>query len=413
MIVLLKNPAMIQKNSPNYRWYVLAITMFTYGIVTGTARLCMPVLFKQISDDIGLTVTQLGAVWGMDPLAGVFIGLPGGLLADRFGVRRTIAVVCILAGVFGAMRGVAVNFYSMAAIMFLFGLTVAAVPSVAPKVTAEWFGGRQLGMANAMINIAWGVGAMVATMFSATALSPLLGSWRWVMLFYGVPCAVLGLLWLTTRDPDKRELPDTVTTAVPLKEALSKVSRIKQVWIIGLVTFFIWGASMGLIGYLPYYLRDIGWTATSADSVITVFSGVTAIGVIPMVYLSDRIGSRKIVMAIGIIAMIVSLALIPTAGTAGVWTLVIICGFLRSGASTLVNVVIFETKGVGSTYGGTATGLANTISMLGAFLAPPIGNSLATEANPGNPFYFWAAMAAASLPLLFFIKNRTGQSIQS
>jgi sugar phosphate permease len=401
---------MIRKNSPNYRWYILAVTMLTYAFVTGAARLCMPVLFKQISDDIGLDVVQIGMIWGMDPLAGIFIGLPGGLLADRFGVRRTAAAVCILAGIFGALRGISVGFFSMATMMFLFGLTVAAAPSVIPKVTAEWFGGRQLGLANALLNIAWGVGAMAATMFSATALSPLLGSWRWVMLFFGIPCAILGFLWLTTREPEASQLPDTFAVKVPFKEALSKVARIKEVWILGLMTTFIWGASMGLIGYLPLYLRNIGWTATNADSVITVFSGVTSIGVIPMVLFSDKIGSRKIVMSISIISMIISLALIPTANMTGIWILVVICAFLRSG-SALFNVMIFEIKGVGSTYGGTATGLATTISMVGAFLAPPLGNSLA-KIDPGYPFFFWAGLAAIALPMLFFIKNRTGQSSQ-
>jgi len=400
---------MIRKHNPNYRWYILAVTMISYGFVTGAARLCMPVLFKEISNDIGLTVTQVGTIWGMDPLAGIFIGLPGGLLADRFGVRRTAAVVCILAGVFGALRGISVNFISMAVIMFLFGLMAAATPSVIPKVTAEWFGGRQLGLANALLNIAWGIGAMAATMFSATTLSPLLGSWRWVLLFYGVPCVILGLLWLTTREPDASELPDTVAVKVPFKEALSRVTRMKEVWLIGCMTTFLWGASMGLIGYLPLYLRNIGWTPESADSVITVFMGVTAIGVIPMVLLSDKIKSRKIVIFISIVSVVVTVGLIPRVGTAGIWVLVIACGFLRSGASALINVIIFEIKGVGSTYGGTATGLANTISMVGAFLGPPLGNSLA-DTNPGYPFFFWSGLAALSLPMLFFIKNRTGES---
>jgi predicted MFS family arabinose efflux permease len=260
-----------------------------------------------------------------------------------------------------------------------------------------------------MLNIAWGIGAMIATMFSATALAPLLGSWRWVMLFFGVPCVILGVLWWTTREPDAVQLPETVAEKVPFKKALSHVVRMKEVWLIGLMTSCLWGASMGLIGYLPYYLRDIGWTPTSADSVITVFSGVNTIGVYPMVLLSDKIGSRKIIIFISVVAVVITQALIPLANTTGIWLLVIACGFLRSGGSALINVIIFEVKGVGSTYGGTATGLANTISMVGAFLAPPIGNSLA-EINPGYPFYFWAALAAASLPMVFFIKNRTGQS---
>lgn len=404
---------MIRKRNPNYRWYVLAITMLTYGIITGAARLCMPVLFKQISDDLGLSVVAIGTIWGMDPLAGIFIGLPGGLLADRFGVRRTLIVVCILAGIFGALRGLSVNFISMAATMFLFGLTAAATPSIVPKMTAEWFGGRQLGMANAFLNIAWAIGAMTATMLSATIFSPLFGSWRWVMLLYGVPSVILGLLWFTTvRDPDKSELPDAMEIKVPFKEALSRVARMKEVWIIGLITLTNWGASTGFVGYLPLYLRNIGWTPTSADSAITVFSGVTSLGVIPMVLLSDKIGSRKAVVAISVASLALSLGLLPLVNTTGIWVLIIVCGFLRSGGAALFNVMIFEIKGVGSTYGGTATGLANTISMVGAFLAPPLGNSLA-DINQGYPFFFWSGLAIISLPLVFLIKNRTGQSSRS
>jgi MFS family permease len=401
---------MIRKRGSNNRWYVLAITMLTYGIVTGAARLCMPVLFKQISDDLGLSVVAIGTIWGMDPLAGIFIGLPGGLLADRFGVRRTLTVVCILAGIFGALRGLSVNFISMAVTMFLFGLMAAATPSIVPKMTAEWFGGRQLGMANAFLNIAWAIGAMFATMLSATVFSPLFGSWRWVMLLYGAPSVLLGLLWFTTvREPDASELPDTIVVKVPFREAISRVVRMKEVWIIGLITTATWGAGMGLIGYLPLYLRNIGWTPTSADSAITVLNGVTSLGVIPMVLLSDKLGSRKAVIAISVTSLALSLGLLPLVNTPGVWVLLITCGFLRSGAAPLFNVMIFEIKGVGSTYGGTATGLANTISMVGAFLAPPLGNSLAAI-NQGYPFFFWSGLAALSLPMLFLIKNRTGQS---
>src|SRR3990170_7703281 len=113
---------MFRKSSPNYRWYILGLTMATYGLITGTSRLAMPVLFKQISDDLGLSVVAIGTIWGMDPLAGVFIGLPGGLLADRFGVKRTLIVICLLCGVFGALRGLSDSFVSMSATMFLFGL---------------------------------------------------------------------------------------------------------------------------------------------------------------------------------------------------------------------------------------------------------------------------------------------------
>jgi len=81
----------------------------------------------------------------------------------------------------------------------------------------------------------------------------------------------------------------------------------------------------------------------------------------------------------------------------------------RSGLGSLINVMLLETKGVGSTYGGTAIGLASTVSMVGAFLAPPLGNSL-VSINQGLPFIFWACLTAAGVPLLLLIKSKTDRA---
>jgi predicted MFS family arabinose efflux permease len=395
----------MKKASPNYRWYLLALTGMTYGSITGAARMCMPVLFKQISDDLGLSMVEIGTIWGMDPLAGVFIGLPSGLLADRFGVKRTLTVVCFLAGVFGALRGFSVNFITMAATMFLFGITVAATPSIVPKVTSEWFGGRQLGLANALLNVAWSIGAMVATMFSATVFAPLLGGWENVLFLYGVPAVLMAALWhFTGREPGRSELPETTARAVPFRQAFSRVIRIKEVWLIGLISMTSWGANTGFTGYLPLYLRNIGWTPAGADSAITVLMGVGTIGVIPMVLLAERT-SRKGVLIISIIVQALGIGLMPVLNSAGVWLLIIMGGFLRSGAPAIYNVMIFETEGIGSTYGGTAIGLTSAIAMLGAFLAPPIGNSLA-DINAGLPLVLWGGLAILALPVLFLVKQR-------
>jgi NNP family nitrate/nitrite transporter-like MFS transporter len=394
-----------KKHSPNYRWYILALTMATYGLLTGSARMCMPVLFKQISDDIGLNLVAIGTVWGMDPLAGIFIGLPSGLLVDRFGLKRTLFVICILAGVFGALRGFSVNFFTMALTMFLFGLTVAATPSILPKVTTLWFGGKQLGLANALLNVAWGAGTMVATMFSATIFSDWLGGWRNVLFMYGAPAILLGLLWfITGREPGPGEVPDITVRAVPFREALSHVVRVKKVWVIGIINMALWGASTGMIGYLALYLRNIGWSSTSADSAITVLSGVNTLGVVPMVLLAGKT-SQKGVLVFSFAALALGMVLMPYVSTPGVWVLIVLGGFLRSATFPLLNVIIFETKDIGNVYGGTAVGLATTIAMLGAFGAPPTGNSLASI-SPGMPLVFWGVLAAAAIPLLLTVKTK-------
>jgi hypothetical protein len=46
----------------------------------------------------------------------------------------------------------------MAVTMYLFGLMAATMPSIVPKVTAEWFRGKELGLTNAMLNVVWAFG---------------------------------------------------------------------------------------------------------------------------------------------------------------------------------------------------------------------------------------------------------------
>jgi DHA1 family multidrug resistance protein-like MFS transporter len=243
-------------------------------------------------------------------------------------------------------------------------------------------------------------------MFSATVLSPLLGGWRNVLFLFGAPGIIIGLLWLITgREPQESEVPATPVSEVPFRQALSHVVRIKDVWIIGLIALAQWGANTGLMGYLPLYLRDIGWTPTQADGALTVLTGVSCIGVVPMVLLSDRLGTRKGVLIFSSIVMIISVGLLPFAHGLTIWILIIIGSLVRMGASALFNILILEIKGVGGTYGGTAVGLMSAMGMFGAFFAPPLGNRLA-DIDLGLPFIFWALLPALALIGFFFIKER-------
>ena len=142
----------------------------------------------------------------------------------------------------------------------------------------------------------------------------------------------------------------------------------------------------------------------SADSTVTVLSLMMMLGSIPMVLLSDKLKTRKGVLVICIGALVMCLALLPYVNSTGVWILIAASGFLRSGSGSIFNVMIFEMKGVGATYGGTAIGLSSTISMIGACFAPPIGNKLGDFYAP-LPFLFWGFLALIGIFLLPLIKT--------
>ena len=79
-------------------------------------------------------------------------------------------------------------------------------------------------------------------------------------------------------------------------------------------------------------------------------------------------------------------------------------GKIREGLWSLMITMIMETDGVGAKYSGAALGLSSTITPLGNFLAPPIGNRLALI-KPGYAFLFWAALGVVGLVIFHFIRE--------
>ena len=98
-----------------YRWYALALAALTFTFSIAIPTMCMPVLFDEIASDLDLNLVQIGTVWGMVSLAGVFVVMIGGILGDRFGVKRVLSTFCILAGAAGALRGLSGDFTTLSA----------------------------------------------------------------------------------------------------------------------------------------------------------------------------------------------------------------------------------------------------------------------------------------------------------
>ena len=402
--MLLRHPKSLVSgsNDSTYRLYLLALCALTHTFAAAMPFSCMPVLFAEMSEDLGLSLVQVGTVWGMVSLAGVFVALIGGLLGDRFGVKLVLSLACLLVGIAGALRGLSVDFFSLAATVFLCGLMRWIIPTNVHKTVGIWFRGQNLGAANGVVSMGMGIGLMLGPMVSATLLSPLLGGWRNVLFLYGGVSILIGILWLATgREPRQVDSVTTSSDIVPMHQALPRLIRIKDLWLLGFTLLCRVGCVIGLVGYLPLYLRGQGWPPASADGTLVSFYAASTIAVMPLSFLSDRLGSRKVILFAALMTAVVSLILLPLTGGILIWTLVILMGIFMDGFMAIILTMVQETSGVGARYSGTALGLVFTISQLGGAVSPPLGNSLASV-SPEPPFIFWAALSIVAIGILSF-----------
>jgi cyanate permease len=399
--------SIVNSKSPNSRWYVLTLAAITCTFTVAMQQICMTVLFKEISEDLGLSLVEIGVIWGIPALSGLLVVFTGGLLSDRYGAKRVIGIACLLAGVAGALRGIAGDFTSLVLFTFLMGMGIWVIPASVFKTNAAWFSGRPLVIANSVISAGMGLGFTVGSLISATILSPLLGGWQNVVFLYGGISVIFGLLWLlTVREMYLPGLADSIS-GVPLRQAISRVFPIKSLWFIGLTLLGYSACIQGVIGYLPTYLRNIGWTVAGADGTLAAFTGISALGAIPLALLAGRLGLRKAVLFPVLVVTVVGIALLPMVDGAMVFVLMILIGVARDGFMAICLTMSTETEGIGVVYAGTAMGLAQTVLNVGSLISPPLGNSLADPGNPASPlpFFLWAAFGLLALVAFIFVKE--------
>jgi MFS family permease len=385
------------------RWIVLGLGTVTELLVIGLPSMCMPVLFKEISDELNLSLVQIGTVWGLFPFAGLITGLLGGLMSDRIGVKKFLVIGCIIAGMTGALRGLSSDFISFAITSFLSSVLITAIPVCVHKLVNIWFSGKQRGLAQGVVGVGLAIGTTTGAMISASIMSPLLGGWRNVLFLYGVIAVLVGILWLVLKGQPHQEKA-AGTTSISIGRALASVARIKGIWILGLILLGYAGCYQGMAGYLPLFLRNSGWSPASADAVFSAYNIAGAVGALLLTTLSDRIGTRRGIVGSILVLTAICVGLLSVVQGAAIWILVILVGFCREAFLALMWTMNFELKEVEVHNAGTAQGLQNSISRPGSIISPPLGNSLAVI-GPGTPFIFWSAFAVFALFILLFEKK--------
>ncbi|MGB1285826.1 MAG: MFS transporter [Aggregatilineales bacterium] len=387
-------------HTSNYRWIILGLTALTGFAVMGFPTTALAVLFSEVADDLQLDLVQIGLVWGVGTVMGIFTTILAGSFIDYFGTRRSLVVLAILTGLTGLLRGFAVDFGTLFLFSFLFGMVQPVLPMNLIKLNRQWFAPQQLGLASGIMSAGFATGLMLGSQLGAGVLSPALGGWRGVLIFLGIISIVIGILWFFVHPPLQKSTASR-PNVTSIFANLRHVMGYREVWIYGIAVFGVIGLMRGVIGYVPTYLREIGWAETIADTPTSVFFLASLIGVIPISYLSDRLGDRHIVMIIATLALSLGTGMMFFAqdSYAGVMLAMVIGGFFFDSFMAMNGASVTEIEGMDIAVMGSALGFIGMMQSVSATIAPPLGNAL-SALGLNTPFLLWAAcglLAAATL----------------
>ena len=391
-----------QVQSESYKWLVLTISAFTFTFVMAIPQMSMPVLFDEISAELGLSLVQVGWIWGATSVLGILVGLIGGPVGDRFGPRRTLAAACLIMGIAGAARGLSNSFTMLAITTLITGFAHWLIPMNVHKNCGVWFPKERLGMANGVVALGMALGFLLGALLAATVFSPILGGWRNVLFVYGAVAVGFSMLWWCSQEKAEVEGQPS-NQMITFREAIGQVVRLRNVWILCIATAGVNGCVTGLLGFLPLHLRGLGWDPAVADGTLASFHAVSMLFTIPIALLSDRIGGRRGILMVCALLVGTGTGLIGFSSGFLISLAVLAAGMSRDGFMAITMTAIIEEKGVGPRLAGTATGLNMSVIGMASFLSPPIGNWLA-QFGTGFPFMFWAALVLLGFTGYLFMR---------
>ena len=333
----------------SYKWLILTLCACTFTFVLAIPQMSLPVLFDEISLELGLSLVQVGWIWGAGSVLGILVGLCGGPIGDRFGPRRTLALACLLAGIAGAARGLSNSFTVLAVTTLITGFALWSIPMYVHKTCGIWFSQKQLGMANGVVSVGMALGFLVGALLAATLFSPLLGGWRNLFFIYGAVAILFSIFWWFSQETHDGDEPKN-NQKIGFIQAIRHVTRLRNVWILCLATACVSGCVNGMLGFLPLYLRGLGWAPAAADSTLASFHAVSLVFAIPITILSDRVGSRRGVLIGAVLLIGLGTALLGFAGGALISLAVLMAGISRDGFMAIAMTAIIEEKGIGARY---------------------------------------------------------------
>jgi len=397
-----------------HRWWMLFQMCIVAFIIPGCAYAIMPVLFQEIAQPkdvgLGLTLVQLGAIWAMLPLALGLFSIPMGIAADRYGVRLLIGLSAIIAGVFGACRGMSGGFVSLLTWMFLFGAGYAAISTNIPKFVGTWFKSKELGMANGIVLSAYSLGAGLAIQFGGSFLSPAVGGWRNILYIVGLLSLAAGVLWFINVKSPKIDVSGAGAThgrtgsgsQQNLFHGFAVTLRIRDMWFLVICQMLFLAGNMGALGYLPMYLVGKGISKATAYGNVSLTMYFFVLGAILVPMISDRLGTRKYVYFVTVGITGLSLMSVPFATGPALSAAFIVYGFF-SGGYIIPRVVPVEHPRIGLALTGVAFGMITCVGFLGGFISPIVGNAYAAKAGGDSAIILWSILVLLAAFLFLFV----------
>jgi len=351
-------------------WIIVGAIFLTMFFIWGGIN-SSAVFFVPIIKHFGWSRTKLSLAFSIGWVTGGAAGPLIGWIADRVNPKKMMMVGAIITGLAYLVLSRATNFWEILAINGLFGICVGASTVIPCSIViASWFTARR-GLAMGIAFAGGTLGGAVMTIVANYAIAS--GGWRFGYVALALPILVVVVpsivIFIRTRTAteirESNQALDTVVAnadepVVPIELPgleISQARRTRSFWMISVAQLL---GGVSLIGMGPHfiaYLTGIGYTASFAATVVSLYLVVTTVGTLLGGPFADRWGARAAMVATYILAALGMFGLFAASHPLGLAISILAGGFAAGAVAVQMPMMMIESLGLkrfGSVYGITS-----------------------------------------------------------
>lgn len=343
-------------------------------------------------EEYGISRFEAGLLISMPMLMGAILGIPGGMLAARIGIKRSFMISWVCMGLL-ALSALTPNYYVLLLLRLLYGVGLSMSVAASGPLVMQWFRSREvlaINAANTAI-LSLGVAASVA---AAVPLAEVVGWKTSLTVLSGL--GVLGaVIWPLA--PADLKSDGGSQQAISFRDVIGVLrGRVVALLLIGDVGAI--AQYTALTGWLPTFfneIRDIALDEAGFITSILPFIGVFAVfvgGALPI-----RFSFRAILVFSGILVTVGGLGSFLSPGLVAIYLFVVVLGVGSWIYVPSLLTIPMRLPGATPQQVAVVWGSIMTFAGLGMFLWPLVVGALRDITGSFLPGFIFCAVGSSSL----------------
>ena len=419
---------MIDEKPTNVRsWIVAMLTGFAF--VSYLQRINISVAVALMGPELHLSKIQIGQIFTSFLIGYAIFQIPGGLFADRYGTRITLALSAALWGVCTIFTGLIprplstsaeATFLALWLARFLLGTAEATTYPVGALAVHNWIRPPARAFANSWMFAGTSLAAAFASPFVSWLMLRM--GWRWVFFITAFPAFIIALAWwfFSTNTPRQHRLVNRAELAIansdpePVRRAsgFGTLLRDRRIALL-CVSYMAEGYLLFIFVFWLYtYLVEVRGFSMMNGGLIAALPWITGLAFTPLGgFVADRIAARrgrlaaaKYIIVTGYVASSV-LLFVAAYAPGRSWCVAALClsvGFLMAAEASFW---------VSATYlagdrAGAVSGLMNTAGIVGGIVSTSLIPILVARFNWTVAFGSGTLVAFACVSLWVIIARQ-------